>query len=259
MTERDYVSEFYKGIKSNDKDKLKKPCEKESISAAINFAYGDTKRTLKGISNYAKLKENAINKLTEAFKEYFNGKAPESADEFNKIHNELCMIWVNELSENPDLSKYGKAQKIVNMTFKYLYCCKSLDGYEEHFDYCHMPLDSFTLEWFKRNIVKEQRGIKIGTWSSMNNSDIPKRYKDNEGYQTYNYYVDKIKEYCDKNEKKPLLLELEVWPQIQRHLAAEAFLFALKESISSKEKKDIRQKSLDDKLQEIKDNLSNWK
>ena len=85
--------------------------------------------------------------------------------------------------------KYGKAQKIVNMTFKNAYCLQhneiKEDQFEKYFEYCHMPLDSIILEWVKRtqawlcskdaenNDCKKKKAetlcsTRIPSWSKMN-------------------------------------------------------------------------------------------
>ena len=45
-------------------------------------------------------------------------------------------------------ARYGQAQKVINMAFKYLYCCEGAEKYNSKFADCHMPLDQFTLAWF---------------------------------------------------------------------------------------------------------------
>ena len=47
---------------------------------------------------------------------------------------------------------------MINMTFKYIYCLEGAKEREDYFRFCHMPLDSITLEWFYR--LKE-KGVKI--------------------------------------------------------------------------------------------------
>ena len=76
-------------------------------------------------------------------------------DAFDAWHKDMCeeFLAVIEPKYQGGL-KYGKAQKIVNMTFKNAYCLQhneiKEDQFEKYFEHCHMPLDSITLEWFKR-------------------------------------------------------------------------------------------------------------
>lgn len=89
--------------------------------------------------------------------------------------------------------KYGKAQKIVNMSFKYLYLfddtfdesgnCK----YPQIFDHCHMAIDAKILDWFEKNDKGSASNYSV-TWSNMD----------------YNEYQDaqkSIKSYCEQNSQ----------------------------------------------------------
>lgn len=56
---------------------------------------------------------------------------------------------------------YGKAQKIVNMTMKQLYCFDNADKYHDTvFSFCHIPIDSIILEFFKFKVEKGWSGIE---------------------------------------------------------------------------------------------------
>lgn len=156
---------------------------------AINAAFKDfTSRTLRKIDPDAKvnvneeLRKEALKRLSEEFKEYF--KAPEkNRKDFNTWHKQCCKVFQTEYNKSLEGKyhkiKYGKAQKIVNMTFKYLFCYFDADSYKGHFRYCHMPLDSFTLTWYRREAKKymKQNGelwyqnnknrVDNLTWSDM--------------------------------------------------------------------------------------------
>lgn len=60
---------------------------------------------------------------------------------------------------------FGHAQKIVNMAFKYLYCCHGAEKYEDTvFSHCHMPLDRNTIADYRKYITKEDT---IPVWSKL--------------------------------------------------------------------------------------------
>jgi hypothetical protein len=60
---------------------------------------------------------------------------------------------------DPKAVTYGKAQKIVNMTMKQLYCfANALDYKESVFAFCHIPVDSIILAFF---------GLNGTVWSDM--------------------------------------------------------------------------------------------
>jgi hypothetical protein len=84
---------------------------------------------------------NAFNNLAVSIQRYFKG-----LDSFR--HSDWCNAFIKDIQKyNEYEARYGQAQKVVNMAFKYLYCCEGSDKYRDKFEYCHMPLDQFTLAW----------------------------------------------------------------------------------------------------------------
>ena len=147
---------------------------------------------------------------------------------------------------------YGQAQKIINMAFKYLYCCKHDSKMEERFKTCHMPLDSFSLEWFKRKFKekifsnpdsysennkelpeslftkkgeKKLKAESIGSWSSMQTWEEDCKKQE----YPYEFYAHVIKQYCKENSITPLQLDFIVWSKMQKIMAAEAFIKTFKD------------------------------
>ena len=167
---------------------------------AINAAFKDfTSRTLRKIDPDAKvnvneeLRKEALKHLSAKFEEYF--KAPEkNKGDFNAWHEQCCKEFQTEYNKSLEGKyhkiKYGKAQKIVNMTFKYLFCYVDADNFGGHFLYCHMPLDSFTLTWYRREAKKymKQNGelwyqdnknrVDNLTWSDMEGDEYIKIQED---------------------------------------------------------------------------------
>ncbi len=139
---------------------------------AINLAFKDfTSRTLTKTSQNAQVdvdkRKTALRELANKFCDYFKDKV-KNKEEFEKWHQERCDEFItlyNAALSGYQQIGYGKAQKIVNMTFKYLYCYADADKYIKngYFKYCHMPLDSFTLAWYKRELKKQVQS----TWSDM--------------------------------------------------------------------------------------------
>ena len=102
----------------------------------------------------------------QKFEDYFLEKSCFGKKKFDKWHNEACQIFLDILKKYYTDAKYGKAQKIVNMMFKHLYCMNFGKNKEKdksdwrvlnkkYFKYCHLTLDSFTLEWFYREVVEK--------------------------------------------------------------------------------------------------------
>lgn len=167
---------------------------------AINAAFKDfTSRTLRkinpdvNVSVDEELRKEALKHLSEKFEEYF--KAPEkNKEDFNDWHDKCCKEFQAEYNKSLEGKyhniKYGKAQKIVNMTFKYLFCYADADKFVGHFRYCHMPLDSFTLTWYRREAKKYMKPNEelwyqnnkntVGnlTWSDMERDEYIKIQED---------------------------------------------------------------------------------
>ncbi len=241
---------------------------------AIYQAYLDAARTFKWINKALNEEEDSVKRLLESIPKsktqsinqllsnYFNNKQPADESEFDKTHSELCDFVISLFEEiNYKDIKYGQAQKIVNMAFKYLYCFD--DAPEEYFTYCHMPFDFFTLEWIYRNILSKDKTCKkgkIASWSKLEKTENDE-YKGADGklYYSYDFYVKKVREYLADTSKKfkyngwtPLQLEFKIWPEIQMDLAAEAFWSALNPDADKDEKIKFQKKETQEKLETIK-------
>ena len=198
---------------------------------------------------------------------YFGDVARDTEKKFDSWHHETCMAVladINKYYKNPSGSDvcYGKAQKIVNMTMKGCYCLQGADAKEEYFKYCHVPLDSFTLEWFYREVVTNwwnatnQNGnrnkinkTQIDSWSNVEYLDLDigdttaSRFEQyiadnstrriNNRFYHYVFIQDIIRSFLrapapgtsEQNKYRaytPFQAEFFVWPEIQLHLAAEA-------------------------------------
>lgn len=94
----------------------------------------------------------------EVIEEYFKSPVKDQST-FDDWHNNTCNnillpairhFYTNGDKENSKVC-YGKAQKILNMTFKGCYCLRGAEERGEYFEHCHMALDSFILAWYKQN------------------------------------------------------------------------------------------------------------
>ncbi len=236
---------------------------KKLFVAAVSQGYDDAKRTFTGISKFwDDQKSNEISK--EAFFKFVATKIQNifqsPPNDFDTQHKNICndaCVWFKE--NGYDSVTFGQAQKIVNMTFKYLYCLKDADKYNGVFEKCHMPLDSFTLEWYKRYVwKKEEYKIMYNVkWSNLNE-------------YAYRKITDAIKNYLDSNpqfnykgqnmslSQNRLVSEFYIWPEMQMHISTEEFLFSFK-SIYSKKKTHWKSKSVFEKMDEIKTCIDNYK
>lgn len=190
------------------------------------------------------------------FESYFTDDIKDS-EGYDKWHHACCEEFISIIKDAKIRSNvsYGKAQKIVNMTMKTVYCLK---GSEEkanagYFEYCHMPLDSFTLEWFRAKLAKEWYNpskartfkIKISTdggplpkWSNLNfkkisletnfdtyDRDINTRLEG--AHYHYMFFVTLIRAYFAPNNSNnpyhgltPFQAEFYIWPEIQWEMSA---------------------------------------
>lgn len=172
-------------------------------------------------------------------------------ESFDEIHKKICVNLIEKCKERTNMT-YGQAQKIINMAFKYLYCCKHDSAMEERFKACHMPLDSFSLEWFKRKFKeknfsnldsysennkelpenlftkkgeKKLKAESIGSWSSMQTWEEDCKKQE----YPYEFYAHVIKQYCKENSITPLQLDFIVWSKMQKIMAAESFIKTFKD------------------------------
>ena len=156
------------------RDLTEKTFDKEGYELAITRATADlTARTLSPRENVAGKLINVLLKWDPSLKikdykgeesfidrieKYFADPA-RSREAFDKWHRETCSdillpairhFYTNRDTERSDVC-YGKAQKILNMTLKSCYCLDGARGKEEHFEHCHVALDSFTLAWYRHH------------------------------------------------------------------------------------------------------------
>lgn len=165
----------------------------EDIYLAVSAAYRDMSvRTISGFAAVEEYKKTAIRLwLTRKLYDYFEGPAKDK-DGFDKYHKLLYEEFVATLKDfikpdgeerdNADTKKLdgieekitaGKAQKIINMAFKNLYCFSvpaktDDDKLMDYYRYCHMALDSNILGWFWTDVI---------TWYENTHERVPRSYR----------------------------------------------------------------------------------
>lgn len=170
---------------------------------------------------------------------------------FDEWHKDTCIRIQKALSSHYKGVKYGKAQKLLNMSFKYLYCFDGIDDeIKNKFGPCHMALDSYILNWVKSDVLpwynnklkdEGKTKIQIGlindkyTWSNLKSSDNEQEY-------SYQWFKKIIGDYLEENylahsykteDNKPLTpfeAEFYIWPE-QQWKEASKKLLGLKESM----------------------------
>ena len=206
--------------------------DKDDILLAIKKAYVDmSPRTFKpksGIKIDSVAKESLLTKIAEKIQSYM--KHGLSNISFDEWHKELCEFFLNgdattkgldalllEAGKYPNQATFGKAQKITNMTFKYMYCFDNADQHAGKFEPCHIPLDSYVLNWFferYNTICKIQKNGKrltkaqVPAWSDL-------KYAKSAGTNILQYkeIQDWIKSHLDNapTAVSPLEAEFVIW------------------------------------------------
>lgn len=212
-------------------------------------AYRDmTPRHLKGIGKNPEGKEKLFKWLAGEFEAYFKSDPPKSKEEFDEWHSKICkevLETLGRLCDDNVTVHYGKAQKLVNMSFKNFYCFADAEEYEKkgYFDNCHMPLDSYTLSWYMN---KADDKISVESWSSMEADDYSKiqteirEYFDSERNITYR----------NKNGDSltPFIAEFYIWEETKFNEICENWM---KSTVPLSKYLSFEDKELSDRLLEI--------
>lgn len=200
---------------------------------------------------------NAKEKLTkngslEELAKRINELLSSSTETFDEWHKKACNMLT---TKNEDVNlKYGQAQKLVNMSLKYIYCLKDFNTNTEVADW-HMTLDSYTLNWIAQHLYEPTgRGNQTELSDTINIKDLAKElsgcfssskdeFKDKseeeieniikEKIKTLSKFVENIKwnnlddngyKFLQKMIKEfldtdpPFIAEFYIWPQMQIEL-----------------------------------------
>ena len=144
-------------------------------------------------------KDEMLKNLAKVFADYFTNPPTD----FDNWHKNTCDKFLNDLNNLLKQSgyksvNYGKAQKIVNVTFKNLYLFDDADLYLDLFKDCHFILDSANMEWYNKQVVS----VPVTTaWSNLD-------------YSTYIKIQEKIRNYLSNQTKystNPFEAEFSIW------------------------------------------------
>lgn len=146
------------------------------LKKALDDALRENARSKK--VQYKDSKEKIISKFTDDFIKVANGGHKISNElDFEELFDELAKKFSTVLKDQKleSLSKIGFAQKFINMSFKYLYCFEQCD--KNNLRFCHLPLDKYTIKWYKKIGDKTNKNqLKAINYSWSNIDD--KLYKD---------------------------------------------------------------------------------
>lgn len=143
---------------------------------------------------------------------------------FDAFHEELCKQFldgINELRRAAGLANltYGQAQKLINLTFKYLTTYADYETYAYLFRFCHMTIDRIVLKALSnRNSLSCFLGTNVSTRLNVANLSWTKMSKE-EYYELVNEYRNILDgmlgdktymhlEYCIWNKERHGLISL---------------------------------------------------
>lgn len=225
---------------------------------------------------------NAKEKLTkngslEELAKRINELLSSSTETFDEWHKKACNMLT---TKNEDVNlKYGQAQKLVNMSLKYIYCLKDFEDFcSVKLDDWHMTLDSYTLDWIANNIYEPRKSL-----SDEKAKELYKELKDcipesktntNKKWKTVSNYseftnnikwnnLDKDSYYFLQNEVKkflqsPFKEEFYIWAETQIDILQSEIIKDLNSIIKYKEiinKLSINRKICD--IESIEETISN--
>jgi len=97
-----------------------------------------------------------LNSIGDKIFEYFNGSPNKvlNIENYDEFFYKLCKEFkdgYNDLADRAQIIRieFGIAQKLINMVFKYLSCYQNYIDFADLFMYCHLPIDSYVLHYFK--------------------------------------------------------------------------------------------------------------
>ena len=155
----DYAASRVKAIRNNPLQERKISVYADIFAACQNvydsgiiFARGGA--AAKGTPRVDELLDDMATKIYNYLSNLDNSQI--SMKEFDVFHDRICSDFCDALnSARRSVGymeiHYGSAQKFINMVFKYLSCYSDFHLYKDHFKWCHMPIDTVILKWFKDN------------------------------------------------------------------------------------------------------------
>lgn len=207
----------------------------EDVLLAVRKAYADMSvRTIKGFGKVKdekkeELRKNFANKFIETF---CKAEAPLTQEAFDARHQEVCDDFLTKLNklctdcgvEEPPC--YGKAQKIVNMTFKYLYLFEKNEPIQPLFAFCHMPLDSSIFKYLKEKFKEHGLDAKLfeTAWSKLDAGqyrEIQTAIREYcQEYSSDYTNVANVADVADEYAKLPFYAEFQIWEEMRREKQA---------------------------------------
>jgi hypothetical protein len=172
-----------------------------AIEEIVNLGYLDVNRTITGIGVQ---QARSFKQPVVSFIRDFLAKPPETQDSFDSLHHE-CSQWCLEASSEGEAHiHYGQAQKLLNMSLKYLY--NEFAAYYPHQNRFRFP-DNDVEHFFHLPIDGQIRNRLVGYHHFVDPTSLPW------SKWTYHHYIgfqSQLRERINENYK-PLEIDYLLW------------------------------------------------
>ena len=202
----------------DDKEELKE-LYKEIIS---KFALPDMTRHGKNSDTHTKLENTkSFDYLSEKIIDLFIKNHP-----FDGWHKEVCNELIEKNKDECTLT-YGDAQKLVNMSLKYIYCLKDFPrkDFKSDISNWHMTIDNYILSWISNHIyekigatnrtkIKDNYYLSNCVTKSKFNEKIKWSKLDQGTYKALQEIIKKIIQ-DEKISDPPFIAEFYIWQEMK--------------------------------------------
>ena len=178
-----------------------------TFDTALSLAYADMSRRASG--HKKDVKDKCIKELNNIFSclPSFNCQT-----DFDEWHKKSCESLKQVMHCDSFEGTYGRAQKVINMAFKYLMYTDT--PHADAHDFCHMTLDSYTLAWYKRSVNTKSKSF---AWSKIDDyeeywsiQDEIRSYLADE--KNYSFSIKRLGEFTIENlPTQPIFAEFIIW------------------------------------------------
>lgn len=201
----------------------------DSITEVFNKPF--TPRNIKGIARLHGKQgvEVILDTLATKLFDFFNCSSRPSCTQSNydEFLFETCRWFVSEfnhlaIAREVSTIAFGKAQKLFNMTIKYMSCFSDSGEYENVFEFAHMPIDTYILKQLKDKLNIGSIWVYIYTDKKSGKQSLIAKY-DNTAWSFLNenqysellYCVrESIRNGTTYNNKSWLEVEFDWWKEI---------------------------------------------
>lgn len=169
--------------------------------------------------------ENVLNQIGECIYGYFNLEPNTTNNQanFDSFHNKLCNLFLIEINKIRNKAKlidnsyekmsYGQAQKLINLSYKYISTYSDYNDFADLFSYCHMTIDSIVIKNLTRNNLNKIFNCNCASSVSKNKGGWT-----NYDYIAYKALVDAYRIAINPIRKNDSYMQIEycLWPKMQQ-------------------------------------------